>query len=245
MRGSLELLVLLIGILVEEKQNGDPLMRRLNRLLILPIAGIALLSLSCASQGSLGQSQSNAQCSPSDFVCVAQGLNKPLAAGTTLPVDVTLDLQGSATPPITLVSGDETVLTVDGSTIKGEGPGLAALLITIPGNLVVDFFHIWVEQPTAIVLHERTYDGSDAGPVGESIELLVGDELNLSVEPFKGSQRLLGEPEATWTSDSPAIQVLTDGPKGRRRIIAKAEGKATIHAEAFGASADLALEVLP
>lgn len=203
------------------------------------------LSLSCASQGGLGQSQTNAQCSPSDFVCVAGGLDKPLAAGTTLPVDVTLDLQGSATPPISLLSGDESVITVDGAVLRGEGPGLAALLITIPGNLVVDFFHVWVEQPTAIELHRRTADGADAGSIPGKLELLVGDEVLLSVEPFAGAQRLLGEPDAQWSVDSASAQILETGSKGRRRIIAMAPGAVSVHAEAFGASADLELEVLP
>jgi hypothetical protein len=178
-------------------------------------------------------------------VCVAHGLDKPLAAGTTLPIDVSLDLAGSATPPLTLISGDETVFTVDGTVLRGAGPGLAALLITIPGNLVVDFFHVWVEQPTAIAIHERTYDGSDSGAVPEKVELLVGDEMNASVEAFAGSQRLLGEPDATWSVSSDAIQILKDGTSGRRRLIAKSTGEATIHVEAFGATADLELEVVP
>lgn len=203
------------------------------------------LSLSCASGGALGQSQTNAQCSPSDFVCVAGGLDKPLAAGTRLPIDVNLDLQGSATPPISLLSGDEAVVTVEGSVIRGVAPGLAALLITIPGNLVVDFFHIWVEQPTSIEIHGRTADGFDSGSIDGKLELLVGDEVFASAEPFAGAQRLLGEPDAQWSVDSASVKILEDGSKGRRRIVAIAPGAAKVHAEAFGASADLELEVLP
>jgi hypothetical protein len=204
----------------------------------------AFFSMGCA-EGALGQSQASPDCSPSDFVCAVHGLDKPLAAGTSLPVDVSLDLQGSATPPLSLVSGDTAVFTVDGSVLRGEGPGLASLLITIPGNLVVDFFHVWVEQPTAIALHRRTSDGADVGAMPEKLELLVGDELSASVEAFAGSQRLLGEPEATWSTGSAAVQILGDGTPGRRRIVAKAVGATSIHVEAFGAEADLEVEVVP
>jgi hypothetical protein len=205
----------------------------------------ALSAMSCASEGALGQSQSSAACSPSDFVCAFQGLDKPLAAGATLPIDVTLDLQGSATPPLALLSADDTVLAVDGSVLTGKGPGLAALLITIPGNLVVDFFHVWVEQPTSVALHRRTEEGGDLGPMPEHLEVLVGDELFVSLEPFSGAQRLLGEPEATWSGGSAAVQIVDSGTPGRRRLVAREPGTATISAEAFGVTADLSLEVLP
>ena len=45
--------------------------------------------------------------------------------------------------------------------------------------------------------------------------------------------------------DSASVKILEDGSIGGRRIIAVAPGSATVHAEAFGASADLELEVLP
>lgn len=209
------------------------------------IALAASGSGSGCAQGSLGQSQSSPDCSPSDFVCVAGGLDKPLAAGTSLPIDVTLDLQGSATPPISLISGDETVFSVEGSVLHGGGPGLAALLITIPGNLVIDFFHVWVEQPTAIAIHRRADDGGDAGALPEKLELLVDDELYASVETFAGAQRLLGEPDAAWSVNSSAVAILEAGTSGRRRLVAKEVGPAKVHVEAFGATADLDVEVLP
>ena len=190
-------------------------MKPFQGVLLVAIAALALPG--CASEGALGQSQSSPDCSPSDFVCAVHGLDKPLAAGTTLPIDVSLDLQGSATPPLTLLSGDESVITVDGSVLRGKGPGLASLLITIPGNLVVDFFHVWVEQPTAIALHRRTEDGGDAGSMPGKLELLVDDELSASVEAFAGSQRLLGEPEATWSVNAKAVQILDDATPARRR----------------------------
>ncbi|AUX39655.1 uncharacterized protein SOCE26_010500 [Sorangium cellulosum] len=209
-------------------------------LIFLPL----LAGCAQGSSGALGQTQASAQCSPTDLVCAVSGLDAPIATGASLPVDISVASQGSASPPLTFLSGDDGVFTVRGVRLDGIAPGVASLLV-MTGGIVVDFFHVWVETPDALFLHRHDGGGLDPGDLPGRIQLLVGDELVVSAEPYRGPQRLLGEADATWTSDPEVVQILDEGALHRRRLVARAAGATTVEVRALDLTTTLELEVLP
>ena len=210
--------------------------------LLLPLPALA----GCAqgSSGALGQTQASPQCAPSDLVCAVGGIDAPLATGASLPINVSITSQGSASPPLTFVSADPAIFTVSGVHIDGISPGVASLLV-MTGGSVVDFFHVWVQGADALRLHRHTAEGVEVGDLPERVQLLIGDELFLSAEPYAGAQRLLGHTETAWTADAEIVQLLEDGSRNRRRLVARAAGTTTLHVTALDQTATLDLEVLP
>lgn len=204
----------------------------------------ALAGCAQGSSGALGQTQASPQCSPSDLVCAVGGIDAPVATGASLPIDVSVTSQGSASPPLTFASADPTVFTVSGIHVDGIAPGVAALLVMTDGA-VLDFFHVWVQSPDALRLHRRTAEGVEVGDLPERVQLLAGDELWISAEPYAGAQRLLGEAGSTWTADAAVVQILEDGARHRRRLVARAAGTTTLEVTALDQTATLELEVLP
>jgi len=220
--------------------NG-PAMRRLSSLLVVAVA----LLEGCAGDSALGQGDLNANCAPSDLVCAMAGFDAPIAEGASLPIDVNVDLTGSGAPEIQLVSGNPDVFSVEGQRLRGGRTGVAALLMTTPDSVVLDFVHVWVAQPSALLLHRRTENGEEVTAVPGKVQLLVDDELPLSAELYAKTQRLLGEPEATWAVDHDCVQILEEGTPNRRRLVARAQGETTLKVTANGLETTLDLEVLP
>jgi len=211
------------------------------------LLALCLLFLSgCAegTSGALGQTQATPNCSPSDFVCAVSGLDGPIAVSASLPIHIAVTSQGSASPPLDFRSANTDIFTLNESRISGVGPGVASLLVMTEGNIVVDFFHVWVVSADKIGLHRRNEEGMDLDLAPTHIELLVGDELRLSAEPYEGSQRLLGELDATWSADETILKLLDEGVKGRRRIVAVAPGTTTIQVDALTLSTSLEVEVV-
>jgi hypothetical protein len=136
------------------------------------------------------------------------------------------------------------VFSVEGQRLRGARAGVAALLMTSTDNVVLDFVHVWVAQPSALLLHRRTEAGEEITALPGKIQLLVGDELSLSVEMYAKTQRLLGEPDATWEADDALVQILEEGTPSRRRLVARAQGETTLTVEVQGLEATLDLEVL-
>jgi hypothetical protein len=213
--------------------------------ILLAAASIAQASACADSNGALGQSSISPDCAPTDLVCATSGLDAPVAEGSTVMLDVTLTLQGSSAPTIDLVSGNPDVFSVEGQRLRGSRAGVGALLITTPEQVVVDFTHVWVAQPSALLLHRLSEDGVEVTELPGKVELLIGDELSLSVEPYAATQRLLGDLETTWSADEQVVQVLEDGRSSRRRLVALAPGATTLEVEGMGLTTSLDLEVLP
>ncbi len=199
------------------------------------------------ASGALGQASARAACADSDVTCSsALGLRAPLATGQSLPVSVSLSLQGGGSPPLTLTSADPSVFSVDGTRLLGVRPGVAALLITTSDQRVVDFVHVWVADPTSLVVMRHTHDGVEQAPVPASMQLAVGDDLNLSVVPYAADRRLAGEVQGTWeTSDDAVVQLLDAALPTQHRVRARAPGKATLSVRTEHASQSVEVSVLP
>ena len=204
------------------------------------------LATGCAqgSSGALGQTDTTAACPPSELVCAVAGIDAPIAKGATLPIQVSVTTEGAATPPLSFVSANPAVFTIDDARIHAQAPGLASMLITMEGDLVVDFLHVWIAEADALRLHRVTTGGLQTSPLPAAMEMLVGDELTLVAAPHRGPQRLLGELDAAFEADPQVVLMLNEGVAGSRRIVATAAGETTVSVKALGIEVAVALTVL-
>ena len=204
---------------------------------------LLFLFVGCASDaGALGNAAVTPECSPTDFACVTSGLDGPVAVGGVVPLSLDADTAGTASAPMTLMSADTSVIKASGTEVVGMGPGVAALVMLSDGR-AIDFLHVFVDAPTRLGFH-RFQDGLERGELIEDLELLVGDEIVIDVEPYRDSQRLLGHGTSTWTSGT-QIAVLKEGLPGRRRIVARTPGETDLSVNAFGFDKSLHITVLP
>ena len=219
------------------------------------------LAAGCAdgSSGALEQSEVAVDCRPGDVACDDLGLDRAIAVGASIVLDVGVRSPGAATPPLVLRSTDDAVLAVDGARVTATGAGLTALLFLAEGSGdVVDFVHVYADPADALALAVRDDDGGDARPVEGPIQLLIGDELVLGAEPLASGVVLGGEPETTWVvRETPAVPpdddeetaavvtLLETGFTGERRLVARGPGVADVAVEALGLGASVAIEVLP
>src|SRR5262245_11818755 len=118
---------------------------------VLPLV---VASFSCAGDsGGLGQADVSTECSPTDFACVTRGIDGPIAVGGVVPLALDLDVKGTTTPTVSLLSADPEVLKAVGTEVVGQAPGLAALVLLTEDGRAVDFFHVTVAAPKRIGLH--------------------------------------------------------------------------------------------
>ncbi|MDI3286120.1 hypothetical protein [Polyangium sp. 15x6] len=221
------------------------------------------LATGCAqgSSGALGQTDTTAACPPSELVCAVAGIDAPIAKGAALPIQVSVTSEGAATPPLSFVSANPAIFTIDDARIHAQAPGLASMLITTAGvgaqdaegdpkpqasnsDLVVDFLHVWVAEADALRLHRVTTGGLQTSPLPAAMEMLVGDELTLVAAPHRGPQRLLGELDAAFEADPQVVLMLDEGVAGSRRIVATAPGETTVTVKALDIEVAVALTVL-
>ncbi|MFN0252947.1 MAG: hypothetical protein ACKV2T_39095 [Kofleriaceae bacterium] len=196
----------------------------------------------CADDGALDQVSVGTECSPTDFACVTSGLNGPIAVGGVLSLSLDLDTQGTSSAAISLVSADPSVLDAKGTEVIGAAAGVAALVMLAEGR-AVDFLHVYVVEPNRIGLHRRD-GGLELGEILEEVEMLVGDEMIVDVEPYFDSQRLLGNRTTAWSS-GPEVSLLRDGSPGRRRVVARTAGTTDLVVDTFGFQKTLHITVLP
>jgi hypothetical protein len=205
---------------------------------------LLLVAVGCAGDsGALDQSGVTTECSPTDFACVTAGLDGPVAVGGVVPLALDTELGGSSAPAITLLSADPAVLKAAGTEVVGQAPGVAALVLLTDAGAAVDFLHVFVAAPKRVGLHRRD-GGLDLGELVGELDMLVGDELVIEVDPYLDSQRLLGRGASTWTTGA-ELTLLRDGVSNRRRVVARTPGETTLTVEAFGFDKTLTIRVLP
>ena len=188
----------------------------------------------CAMGGSGAMKQATVGASPT-----RQPAN-PIAIGTRFHPEIATTLAGTTTPNLRLESALPDVVAVEDGALVGKSPGASAVLITTDDGSVVDFLHVWVAPITKISVARRDGERVD-GPIG----LAVGEDITLVPALWSGAQRLAGEGEVTWTvSGDRVVSVLRDGAPDRRRLRARAPGKATITLALGQATTTLELEVV-
>ena len=220
----------------------------MNRLSFAAFAAAALAVWGCGggSPGALGQAHLSSDCPSQDLTCVVQGLDGPLAVGAAARINVALAFQGAATPPTRLVSSHPDILTVDGDSVRGAADGRVTLLVMLGDkDAVVDFMHVWVTAADRLALSVFTSDGRELGEVVTGAELLPGEDLVLAARLYAQGQKLLGDTQAAFATDSDVVTLLREPTSGRTRMVARRPGQATITVTAGGLTTTLAVEVKP
>lgn len=127
----------------------------------------------------------------------------------------------------------------------GHSPGVSAVLITADNGTVLDFIHLWVVQPTHVELEALDSHRKRLGEIDDTIELLVGESLYVTPVIYAGSQELVGTAETDWRMDQAIADVLHDGEPGRRRVVARTPGRATVAVAMLGMESSFDLVVVP
>jgi hypothetical protein len=201
----------------------------------------SLLLGGCGAHGAMRQASLAGQCAEGDAACSRKNPLAPIAVGSRFHPDVSAQIAGSSTPTLRLESAADDVLEIQNGAIVAKKPGASAVLITTDDGSVVDFIHVWVAPVTRITLSRR-----DGDRIGGAIGLAVGEDVTLVPALWNDAQRLTGESEAVWTvSNDSSISVLRDGSADRRRLRARAPGKATVTVAAGEAQATVEIEVVP
>lgn len=213
--------------------------------LFVVFCSFLLWGCSDGSPGALGQASFGAECGPTDEKCLATGLSSPLAVGGTITLDVDLSLFGSALPSIQIVPVDPAIAKTTGREVSGLSEGMTALLVMMPTGAVLDFIHLWVKAPNGMSFLRLTEEGSVIGPVTGTIQMLVGEDIFLSARLDTDGEDLLGFPPADWSSDPDTVLILDDGIAGRKRLVAREPGTATVTAAFGDLSGKISIEVQP
>jgi hypothetical protein len=181
------------------------------------------------------------QCSADDTACSRRHPLAPIAIGARFHPEVETSMAGTSTPNLRLESAADDVLAVENGALVAKAPGTSAVLISTDDGSVVDFVHVWVAPVTEISLMRRDGDRL-AGTVG----LVVGEDLTVQPALWNGAQRLAGDADVAWTSSNDAaVTVLRDGSSDRRRLRARAPGKATLTVALGEAKTSIDVEVVP
>ena len=212
----------------------------------LPLLLLALAPAACAGAGAFGQATMFKECSPGDATCRRAAPAAPLAVGARLRPDVRIDVRGSVMPVIALSSSREDVLAIEDGALVARSPGMSAVLIASADGTVIDFQHLWVAEATGIVVERPAPIGHGVEEVVGPLELVAGEQLLLTSTMLAGAQRLAGEADLEWTVDGEGtVSLLRDGSTGRRRLVARAPGVATIRVAALDVETRFTVEVMP
>lgn len=197
--------------------------------------------------GDFGQVEAKPECGVLSQACIGQGLDAPIARGSTVDLVVAYQVAGSSGPPTLLAAANEGVVQPTGATtLAAVGEGMTAILFVGLAGEVIDLVHVWVQTPSELRILRYDDSGDLLGRVQPSAQLLVGDELLVSVEPFANGQPLLGNFELAYASTQPGIvQIVPDPVGGWYRVVARTPGRARIDFAALDKTVTWELEVLP
>ena len=198
----------------------------------------------CAMGGAMHQATLVGQCAADDVACSRRHPQAPIALGTHFYPEVSTDLAGTTTPNLRLESAAPDVVAVEDGTLVARKAGASAVLISTDDGSIVDFVHVWVAPVTKITLARR-----DGERITNAIALAVGEDVTLVPALWNGAQRLSGDGEAQWIStaatETGPVAILRDGSADRRRLRARAPGKATITVALGDIKAAVDVEVVP
>jgi hypothetical protein len=172
-------------------------------------------------------------------------LDAPLAVGGEVRPAFQMSVAGSTPPPTHLVSARSDVILVRDGVLVGQSPGVAAVLVAMPDETVVDFLHVWVEAANRIDVHGIDGSGADLGPLTDALDMVPGERMRLVPHAYAGAEQLAGVAPATWTVDPPIAVVLREGLPNRVTLLARTAGTADVRVAMAGVTSHLQLKVIP
>lgn len=181
------------------------------------------------------------QCATDDAACSRRHPQAPIAIGARFYPEVSTELASTTTPNLRLESAAPDIVAVEDGALVARKAGASAVLISTDDGSVVDFVHVWVAPITKITLGRR-----DGERIASTIALANGEDVTLVPALWNGAQRLSGDGDVQWSADtSAAIAILRDGSPDRRRLRARAPGKATVTVALGDITTAVDVEVVP
>ncbi|HTJ45974.1 MAG TPA: hypothetical protein VL463_27910 [Kofleriaceae bacterium] len=215
------------------------------------LASAAAALAACGSTGAFRQAALFRECHAGEQSCKSLAPGAPLAVGARLRPDVDIEIAGSATPDVRVMSGRPDVVGDDGGILRGISPGVAPILISADDGTVIDFVHVWVATPTRLTAMASLARTDAPEELTAPLQLVSGESRWITPAIFGGAQRLAGAGDISWTVECdagaacPQIALLTDGAPDRRRLVARTPGKARVVLEGLGLHANVDVEVVP
>jgi hypothetical protein len=200
----------------------------------------------CSTAGQLDQTPLVRPCVEGDTACASPGLPGPLAVGARQTLAALVDVDGSLAPRRRYVSADDEVLGVEGPALVGKYPGTTAVLMQ-DGDVVLDFFHIGVEEAEALTLHRRSEGGAvDPNPLPSSFDVFAGEEFPVRFSIWGGAADLSGDAGDEWTVSDERFELLQRGTPRERVLRAPDDvgASATLTVDVLGFSQSIALRVV-
>jgi hypothetical protein len=197
--------------------------------------------------GDFGRVETTPECGALSQACIGQGLNAPIARGSTLDLFAEYKVPGSSGPPTKIATANPRVLEATGDTqVTAVGEGMSAILFVGPVGEVIDLVHVFVQTPSELRINRYDAAGDLLGRVQPSSQLLAGDEILIAIEPFANGQPLIGNFTTSFGTTEPAVaQIVPDPVGGWYRVVARGAGRATISFAALGRDTSWQIEVLP
>jgi hypothetical protein len=213
----------------------------MSRLGLLAWFGVCLpLALTGCGVGAIGQA---AVVDDKGADSVRSSFDRPIAVGAAVRPEIRYSLRGAGAPAMHYEVADESVLAAENGTIRGKAAGLTSLLLVSDDGVVLDFFHLWVKEPTSLSLGQITTDAKLV-ELGGRVDLMRGETLRLSATLRGEGQDLGGEAEDRWKMEGRAAQILEEGRSGRRRIVAVEPGKSLLEVRILDQIAKLEIHVI-
>lgn len=197
--------------------------------------------------GEFGHVEAAPECGALSQACIGQGLDAPIAKGSSLDIAVRYKVAGSSGPPTQLASANQAVITTPSPTqISAIAEGMSAVMFVGPAGEVIDLIHVFVQKPSELRINRYDEAGDLLGRVQPASQLIVGDEILIAVEPFAGGQPLLGNFALSYASTAaPIVTIVPDPVGGWYRVVARSAGMANVSFTALGLDVSWQLEVLP
>ena len=213
---------------------------------------LVLMLGGCGSDGGLGGRPSGGgtgtttpECGALDQACIGQALDAPLVLGGRLELAIDFHVGGSTGPPLTVETADPTILYTEASDLLAAGEGASAVLFVGPDEQVVDFIHVWVTPADELRVLRWSDAGDLLGEVQPEIQLLVGDELLVSIEPYAAAQPLLGNFALERAVTGTAVAIVPDPVAAWYRLVAREAGASTVTFSGVELETTIDIEVLP
>jgi len=195
--------------------------------------------------GGGGNGSTTPECGAFNQVCIGQALDAPLVLDGHLELAIDFQVGGSTAPPLTVETADPTILQAAASDLMATGEGASAVLFVGPDEQVVDFIHVWVTPADELRVLRWSEMGDLLGRVQREIQLLVGDEILVSIEPFAAAQPLLGNFALERAVTGTAVAIVPDPVAAWYRLVAREAGQSTVTFSAVELETSIAIEVLP
>lgn len=192
---------------------------------------VGMISSACSdSVGQLSYNELDIPCGEEQTDCQRDGIDRPIAVGTSLPLTLAPTVAGGTSPALRLEPVDENVAVVDAAVVVATGPGVTAILARVPDGDVIDLTHVWVDEAERLTLHAVRDGVVDERPLEDRLDVLSSEtrELSFTFKLWSQGRELMGDCTTSWTLDADeGFVLMNEGDARERRLLLPETGTGT------------------